>query len=101
MAFRRNRPRTFHGASPEQPPFKYEATDMVRFPDERSEWSFSLSEDTYGQIMNRLQHERTSLIRTIEIHYAWLDGRRQYHFKLTQSFDPSDNQWKDERETAS
>ena len=74
--------------------------NIVRFPDERSEWNFTIGEENYKKIMNRSNEDQTKLSRVISIEYSSLDGGKIYHYKLRQSFNPSDNQWKDTSEDA-
>lgn len=74
--------------------------NIVRFPDERSEWSFSIGEEDFNKIMNRTNEDKTKLSRIISIEYSALDGGKNYHYKLQQSFNPTENQWKDTSENA-
>jgi len=74
--------------------------NIVRFPDERSEWSFSIGEEDFKEIMNRSDEEKAKLCRLISIEYSSLDGGKIYHYKLQQSFNPTENQWKDTSEEA-
>lgn len=85
----------------EEPLFTYQDNDMVRFPGKKSEWSFSIGKDRYSELMNRSNDEIRRLVRTIEIEYGWLDGRKVYMYNLVQFFDPQDNQWTNERSDAS
>ena len=72
--------------------------DIVRFPDERSEWSFSIGKDKFEKIMDR--PDRDKLSRLISIKYSSLDGGKAYNYRLQQSFNPDENQWKDISEEA-
>jgi len=72
----------------------------VRFPDERSEWSFSVGEEDFKKIMNRSNEDKAKLYRLISIEYSSLDGGKIYRYKLRQSFNPIENQWKDTSEEA-
>lgn len=83
-----------------EPLLVYNDQNIVRFPDERSEWSFSIGEEDFKKIMNRSNEEKAKLSRFISIEYSSLDGERIYHYKLQQSFNPTDNQWKDTTEEA-
>lgn len=74
--------------------------NMVRFPDERSEWSFSISKDQFEEIMNRPVDEKGKLSRLISVEYSSLDGGKNYNYKLVQSYSPAENQWKDTNEEA-
>lgn len=68
--------------------------NLVRFPDEISEWSFWIGKKNFEKIMNRSNEEKSKLIRLISLEYLSLDGGKIYHFKLQQSFNPIENQWK-------
>jgi len=74
--------------------------NLVRFPDEASEWSFSISEEHFKEIMNRSNEDKSRLLRLISLEYSSLDGGKTYHYKLQQSFSPTENQWKDTSEEA-
>ena len=74
--------------------------DMVRFPDERSEWTFSIGEEDFAKIMLRSNADKAKLARIMSIEYSALDGGKTYHYKLQQSFNPNENQWKDISEDA-
>ncbi len=74
--------------------------NIVRFPDERSEWSFSVGNDQFEKLMDRSDDDKAKLSRLISIEYSSLDGGRKYHYKLQQSFSPTENQWKDSNEEA-
>ena len=80
--------------------FKHVIENVVRFPDENSEWTFSIGQDDFKKIMNRSDEEKRNLKREIKIKYSALDGDKIYHYKLIQSFEPLDNQWKDINENA-
>jgi len=69
--------------------------NIVRFPDERSEWTFSIGKDNFEKIMDRSDDDKTKLSRIISIEYSSLDGGKSYHYKLQQSFNPAENQWMD------
>ena len=74
--------------------------DMVRFPDERSEWTFSIGEEDFTKIMRRSNDDKAKLLRIMSIEFSALDGGKLYHYKLQQSFNPNENQWKDISEDA-
>lgn len=80
--------------------FSHVIENIVRFPDETSEWTFSISQAEFQEIMNRSDEDKKKLIRTIEIKYSSLDGGKIYKYKLKQTFEPLDNQWKDTDENA-
>lgn len=75
-------------------------TNIVRFPDDTSEWSFGVSEEEFKKIMNRPTDDKAKLDRLISIEYSSLGGGKTYHYKLRQSFNPAENQWKDISEEA-
>jgi hypothetical protein len=81
--------------------FSHTDKNMVRFPDERSEWGFGFSEEEFKKIMDRPNEDKPKLIRIISIRYSSLNGGKIYHYKLEQSFSPLENQWKDISEEAS
>ncbi len=84
----------------EEPLLGHTDQNIVRFPDERSEWSFSVGEEDFKKIMNRSNEDKAKLSRLISIEYSSLDGGKIYHYKLRQSFNPIENQWKDISEKA-
>jgi len=75
--------------------FVHTEENLVKFPDERSEWSFAIGEKKFKEIMDRSEEDKSKLIRLISLQYSSLDGGKIYHYKLQQSFNSSDNQWKD------
>ena len=80
--------------------FAHTDTNLVRSPDERSEWSFSFSEKDFKKLMDRDDKDKAKLQRLISIDYSSLDGGKIYHYELQQSFVPADYQWQDTSETA-
>ncbi len=78
----------------------YTEENIVRFPDERSEWSFTIGEEDFKKIMNRSNEDKAKLSRLVSIEYSSLDGGKIYHYKLQQSFNPTENHWKDTSEEA-
>lgn len=77
-----------------EPLLSHAEENIVRFPDERSEWSYSIGEEDYKKIMNRSDEDKSKLSRIISIEYSSFGGGKIYHYKLQQSFNPSDDQWK-------
>lgn len=75
--------------------FGYTDENCVRFPDETSEWAFSVGKDDFERIMNRPADQQSRLRRIVTIEYSGLGGRKKYHYKLEQSYNPLDNQWRD------
>jgi hypothetical protein len=81
--------------------FNYKDENIVRFPDESSEWSFSIGEKDFKNIMNRSNEDKSKLTRHISLKYSSLGGGKIYHYELQQTFEPIENQWKDKSEKAS
>ena len=73
--------------------FSHTDTNLVQFPDDSSEWTFTIGQTDFERIMNRPISEQSKLIRTISIKYSSLDGGKIYNYKLKQVFIPSDNHW--------
>jgi hypothetical protein len=80
--------------------FTYTLNNIVRFPDESSEWTFTIGKDDFDKIMSRPDTEKSSLTRMIMIKYSALDGGKIYGYELQQVYEPSDNQWRDTFEEA-
>jgi|SRR3989338_1492061 len=80
--------------------FFHSIENIVRFPDEASEWNFSIGQEEFQKIMNRSDTDKRNLTRVIYINYSSLDGGRMYKYRLIQSFEPLDNQWKDTSESS-
>ncbi|NTU49729.1 MAG: hypothetical protein HGA87_02335 [Desulfobulbaceae bacterium] len=74
--------------------------NIVRFPDETSEWSFSIAKDQFEEIMDRSDDLKANLSRIISIEYSSFDCGKNYHYKLQQFFCPAENQWKNCSEDA-
>ncbi|MBI9037987.1 MAG: hypothetical protein JEY97_07635 [Bacteroidales bacterium] len=72
----------------------YTEKDIVRYPDESTEWYFIIGGEQYNKIMEQFDIEKSKLIRDISIEYSSLDNCKIYHFELEQLFVPNDNQWK-------
>lgn len=83
-----------------EPLLTHVETNIVRFPDDMSEWGFSVGEEEFIKVMNRSTEDRSKLSRLISLEYSSLDGGKTYHYKLRQSFSPAENQWKDTGEEA-
>jgi len=73
--------------------FRHTDKNLVQFPDESSEWNFTIGQTDFERIKNRPISEQSKLIRTISIKYTSLDGGKNYNYKLKQVFIPLDNQW--------
>lgn len=80
--------------------FAHTQENIVRFPDEKSEWTFSIGEEDFKKIMNRSDEDKSKLSRLISIEYSSLGDGKIYHYELQQSFNPIENQWKDTSEKA-
>ncbi len=81
--------------------FDYTEENLVRFPDEKSEWYFTIGKKSFDKIMQRPDEDKSKLVRIISLEYSSLDGGKIYRYKLEQSFSPNENQWKDNNEEAS
>lgn len=68
---------------------------LIRFPDEASEWSFTIGTEDFNQMMNRPDEMKRNLIRKIKLKYSSIDGGKVYYYELHQKFEPLDNQWSD------
>lgn len=80
--------------------FSMKLEKLIRFPDENSEWSFTIGQDDFNRIMNRPGEKKRDLIRKISIMYSSIDGGKVYKYELHQKFEPLDNQWNDTYESA-
>lgn len=80
--------------------FVHTTNNIVRFPDETSEWGFSFGKEEFEKIMNRSDEDKSKLIRIISLEYSSLNGGKIYNFKIQQSFNLIDNQWKNISEEA-
>jgi len=78
----------------------YTDANIVRFPDDRSEWGFAIGEEDFKKIMNRSNEDKGKLSRLVSLEYSSLDGGKTYRYKLQQSFNPAENQWKDSSQEA-
>ena len=81
--------------------FVFKDENIVRFPDSNSEWSFGVGKGDFDKIMSLSDEDKSKLVRTISLEYSSLDGGEIYSYKLEQSFDPAENQWKDTNAKAS
>ena len=52
--------------------FRHTVENLVQFPDESSEWNFTIGQTDFERIMNRPISEQSKLIRTISIKYSSL-----------------------------
>ncbi|HLO71281.1 MAG TPA: hypothetical protein VK167_10450 [Flavipsychrobacter sp.] len=75
--------------------FAFPDSNVVRYPDETSEWSHGLDQHTFNQIMNRPIAEQQNLRRIVDIAYQSLDGGDTYTFNMVQGYVPADSQWRD------
>lgn len=72
--------------------------NFVRYPDETSEWNFTIGQEEFERIMNRPNEDKSKLVRLISLEYSSLDGGKIYHYELQQIFNPIANQWEDTSE---
>ena len=69
--------------------------NYMRFPDQSSEWFFSVGKEDFEEIMNRSDEDKSKLVRFASLKYSLLGGGKTYHYELQQSFNPTLNQWRD------
>lgn len=81
--------------------FVHTKENFVRFPDETSEWAFTIGKEDFDKIMLRSDKDKSKLVRIISLEYSSLGGGKIYRYKLEQSFSPNENQWEDNNEEAS
>ena len=62
--------------------FAHADANLVRFPDEKSEWSFSFAQKDFEKFMDRDDADKAKLQRLISIDYSSLDGGKIYHYEL-------------------
>jgi len=74
--------------------------NLFRFPDDTLEWAFAFSKEDYKNIMDKSKNNMAALTREIDIDYTSLDAGKIYHYRLQQSFNTIENQWKDISATA-
>ena len=75
--------------------FKHMEENFVRFPDDSSEWSFSIGQNEFSEIMQKHRSSNAQLIRKVFVKYMSLDGGTTYEYQLKQEFVSADNQWRD------
>ncbi|MBI3777182.1 MAG: hypothetical protein HY273_16845 [Gammaproteobacteria bacterium] len=75
--------------------FNHTEENFVRFPDDSSEWSFSIGEDEFNELLQKHRSSNTQLLRKVFVKYMSLDGGTTYEYHLKQGFISADNQWKD------
>lgn len=75
--------------------FTHREANFVRFPDDSSEWSFSIGENQFNEIMQKNELSSASLVRKVLVKYESLSGGKEYEYSLKQKFVLAENQWKD------
>jgi hypothetical protein len=65
--------------------------NFVRFPDDKSEWTFSLGTKDFRELFNRQNPE--NIERHVEVSFKAIGGSITYTYSLKQRFNPPDNQW--------
>ena len=82
--------------------FEKAVSNQVRFPDEKSQWTYNIGKNEYNAIFQNLSNDQidNELRRTIKITYTSLDSSKKYSYELIQKFNRLDNQWSDLYETA-
>jgi len=78
----------------------YHSGGEVRFPDEKSEWTFDCARDKWEEIITAARKESNQLQRNVSLEYSALGRGRTYRYKLHQTFEPKDNTWRDTLEEA-
>jgi len=80
----------------------YTQNNIVRYPDDtKTQWNHSFSyEDIKKQILILSDADKAKLFRFIDLEYSALDGGKIYYYKLKQSFDPAEQQWKYDNQDA-
>ena len=75
--------------------FAHEETDYVKFPDESSEWFFSIGEKEFTEIMKKYKSSSDKLFRNVLVKYVSLSGGKVFEYSLKQEFIEVENNWKD------
>jgi hypothetical protein len=75
--------------------FKHMEENFVRFPDDSSEWSFSIGQNEFSEILHKYGSSSAQLIRNVFVKYTSFDGGATYEYHLKQAFVSADNQWRD------
>jgi hypothetical protein len=75
--------------------FSSDEKNFVRFPDEKSEWTFTIAKEKFDEIMDQCGENTEKLIRIVSTQYTSLNGGKVYHHRLEQNFNLADNNWKD------
>jgi len=73
----------------------FSEADTVRFPDDRSQWVFSVGQQDFEALMSRSDEEKGRLRRIVSMKYSSLSGGKAYQYDLEQVYVPADNQWID------
>jgi|GEM_PF-1381731 len=80
--------------------FDYSENNAVQYPDESSEWTFTIGANEFDKIMDRPVNEKNRLVRIVDIAYSSLDGGKIYFYHLEQIFNSEENQWFNKVQTA-
>ena len=75
--------------------FNHTEENFVRFPDDSSEWSFSICEYEFIELLQKYKSSNAKLFRKVFVKYMSLNGGTTYEYHLKQEFISADNQWKD------
>ena len=81
--------------------FSNQQENFVRFPDDSSEWSFSIGENEFNEILEKYSSSNAKLFRKVFVKYTSLNGGTSYQFNLKQEFIEADKQWRDIESQAS
>lgn len=78
----------------------YEGGDSnyVYFPDKDALWTWNIGKGKFAEIMDRPDEDKHYVRRVIYIDYTALDGGKEYHYELHQSFYTEFGRWKGEKE---
>jgi hypothetical protein len=75
--------------------FSFSEVSYVRFPDDSSDWSFTIGNSEWDAILQKYRSSNEKLIRNVSVEYGTLGERSRYEYHLIQEFISADNQWKD------
>lgn len=73
--------------------FKHTQNEFVRFPEERSEWTYTVPSESIESINRNAEGQLNKLVRTIEIEYSSIYGGTIYHYLKRGVFEPTERKW--------
>jgi hypothetical protein len=65
--------------------FSHKAENFVRFPDDNSEWSFSIGQEHFNSIMKQHKSLDDILYRKVRVVYSSFGSSENFEYVLTQS----------------